>query len=173
MTNGTGQEASSNRLESHATHVDRDASEESVTICTEHPPLIPTGEYLAFGVGFLVMRINKMLKLRVDWDVQVPVPDGPDGTVLLRISRFYKLRGKGPRKLEAGPSSDLRREYILLFGRSPSRRGKIDPRMFIGVAARVEVRTVTHDFRQRELPAAAQYSVINRVIEHIAGNRPS
>jgi hypothetical protein len=46
-------------------------------------------------------------------------------------------------------------------------------RVFHGIAAEVRVRTVTTDGKQRPLPSAAQYSIVDDIIAVIAGgNRP-
>jgi hypothetical protein len=75
-------------------------------------------------------------------------------------------------RLRVGAHSDYRREWIVVTGRRPSRNDRMSSRVFQGVLAEVEVRTVKTDSKQRPLPKGAWYSVIARVVQvKIGGGR--
>lgn len=144
--------------------------DELIVVGEELPPVVAPGRYQAVAVAYRQAKIHGALKIIVDFKVTVPRPDG-EGTVEVRLSAYYNASG-GRGRVRAGASSKLYRNLALVTGRRPHRKG-VPLGALIGPLLEVEVRTVTHDHRQRRLPLAAQYSVVTGIVDVIAGGRPA
>ena len=133
----------------------------------QKPPLIKPGEY---SLGFeyhLTKWLFNQPKLILLFTV---LSDGEyHGT---KLRRFYNVRsligkpGKNGKYHPSGWSSDLIREYALLFGSIPDDRlDRFSLKPFKNVIITGEVKTVSLDSRKRGIPACVQYSVIERLIK--------
>lgn len=130
---------------------------------------IEPGVYEAVGICYRKVKVFKAHKLVVEFDVLVPDPEAELSRRRVRLGRFYNV-GVGPdRRVLAPPQGDYVRDWGLLTGRRPSRHDRLSPRVFIGVACKVEVATVAEDHRQDPLADFLQYSKIARILERLAG----
>ncbi len=142
-----------------------------ITITTDETPLIAEGIYDAVGGDARVVPIFGRKKLALHLTVLAPDPVNPSGVRHVPLQRFYNVTVGPGGRFRAGRHSAYRREWITVTGRRPA-RDRLPPSAFKHVLVRVEVRTVTHDSKQRPLPVGAQYSVVSRVIEVQAGGGP-
>jgi hypothetical protein len=131
--------------------------------------LIPDGVYqVAFQHWYTVRMFGKANKLAIVFKI---VDQGPFfGAVLCRwyhVRRFIGHIGKSGR-FTAGPHSDLVREYAAIVG-FPARMDRIALSAYRNCVLNVEVGTVGSDSKQRDLPGAARYSVIRRLVAVAAG----
>jgi len=133
----------------------------------QKPPLIKPGEYpLGFDYHQTAWLFNQP-KLILLFTV---LSDGDyHGT---KLKRFYNVRsligkaGKNGKYHPSGWSSDLIREYALLFGSIPDDRlDRFSLKPFKNVIITGEVKTVSRDSRKRGIPVCVQYSVIERLIK--------
>ena len=139
-------------------------------------PLIPSGEYDAVGLNFEYVPYRQYgpdaCKLIIRWQVLVPDRAADFGRRIVVLERFYNVKRKKDRRYEAGPNSDLAREWAAVTGRRRTRREPLTPKAFVTVLCRVQVETVVRDGRDRSLAEAATYSVVRRVIGRVAGGNP-
>lgn len=82
------------------------------------------------------------------------------------LLRYYKCRQSADRSVNAPAMSDLFREYCTVVGRRPDRR-RIALSHFANVPVIGRVRTVTRDRDQDELPAAARYSKVAKILRQV------
>ncbi len=135
-------------------------------------PRIEPGIYVAVCVDVQPRVIGRAAKVVLLWDVIVPDRDAPDGFLKYRLPCYCNAKELGQRTASARGSMKLARLALLVMGRSGvSRRQKVRLRMFVGIEARVSVRTVEKDFSQRPLAEAVKYSVVDNVLEVTAGMR--
>lgn len=133
---------------------------------------IEPGNYVAVCVDVERCLVGTVAKVKLLWDVLVPNADAPDGFRKVRLPCFCNAKDLGQRTAAARGSMKLARLALMVMGRSGvSRRQKVRLRMFVGIEARVSVRTVEKDFFQRPLPEATKYSVVDNVLEVTAGTR--
>lgn len=87
-----------------------------------------------------------------------------------RITCWYNVKDitKRGEITPKGWTSDFVREYCKLFG-APPRLRDIGIRKFKNKVIRATVRTVTTDRKQRLLPECLHYSVIDELLEVVAG----
>lgn len=116
--------------------------------------LVEPGEYLARYVRHERVPMFKTSKLRVIFRLE-------DDRPVLLPSWYRVAAGKGGR-IAAPAHSDLVREINAVLGRRV-RHDRIPISDLAGILVRLEVRTVTHDQRQRPLATVNQYSVIARL----------
>ncbi|HEX4151148.1 MAG TPA: hypothetical protein VHY75_02960 [Steroidobacteraceae bacterium] len=117
------------------------------------PILVEPGEHLAVYMRHERPQAFKGLKLRVIFRLQDQRP--------VQLSRWYQVAtSKGP--IAAPACSDLVREMQAVLGRRV-RHDRIPISALAGILVRVDVRTVTSDYRQRTLALINQYSVIGRL----------
>lgn len=80
-----------------------------------------------------------------------------------------------PRKyggFKVGWRSHFMRDYATLFG-APARRNRIPMSVFEGCVIRARVRTVMSTWKQKALPAALHYSVVDELLSTETGPTPS
>jgi hypothetical protein len=63
-----------------------------------------------------------------------------------------------------GSGSKFIRAWAIATGKLPKRFDRVSTNVFRGKIFNVQVRTVTKDSAQKEIPAAAQYSIIDHLI---------
>jgi hypothetical protein len=87
-----------------------------------------------------------------------------------RLLRCYNVAGFSNKKeiRLKGWSGDLCREYSRLFG-TPRRLKEIGTRAYKNKIILGTVRTVDRDRKQRPLPKGLEYSVIDELLEVVAG----
>lgn len=74
-----------------------------------------------------------------------------------------------PPKSKWTPSCKFWRAFVLANGKRPARRDRLSTGVFKNKVFRVKMRRVTRDSRQQALTAAQQYSVIDNLLEVLAG----
>jgi len=144
-----------------------------LNITTDEWPLIEPGPYQAVIRGWRTSQPFKAEKLVLELDVLVPGEEGKQRTV--RLNRYYNVRRtKG--RLHASPATDFYREWVLITGRRPTRRGRLAASALVNVMVEVRVETVTQAAprggRRRPLPEGAHYSVVREILSVIAGGHP-
>jgi hypothetical protein len=136
-------------------------------IVVDDAPLIAPGEYL---VTF-TRHETAMMFTRPKIFVHFRIAEGPySGIPIYAAFRAKQLRGR-PRKggqFTLGRSSELFRQYVRLTG-TRERPDRITLSKLRNCVLRVRVGTVEHDFRQRPLPEACQYSVVRDLLSIEAG----
>jgi hypothetical protein len=68
-----------------------------------------------------------------------------------------------------GPSHKFWNAYVLAFGEQPRRRDRMSTAVFRGKVFRARFRKVLFDYRQRKRTLEQQYSVIDVLLEKVAG----
>ena len=126
--------------------------------------LVPPGDY---RVAWDTREREGLFRRKVDYcHLKITEPGEHFGKRLLRVYNVHS----GPRPLPR--THNMRRDYVNLTGRRPPSRG-LKPEDFLkGREMLARVRTVVRDFRQRPIPLADQYSVIDEFIEYTAGQGP-
>lgn len=136
-------------------------------IVVDDYPLIEPGEYAVAYTGHATMLAFNRPKLYMYFRIV----DGPHtGAKLFRAYRVKALSGK-PRKngrFVVRRSYDLFREYATVTG-ARERPDRIALSNLRNCVLRVSVRTVDHDHRQRPLPEACRYSVVDQMLALEAG----
>ena len=124
------------------------------TMKEQLPPHLPDGEY---QVEFL--RHEE----RTQWKAKKLL-------LYFKIVSFGKFHGvelfmscQIPQK-KWGSGSKFIRAWALATGRLPDRFDRVSTKVFRGKIFNAEVRTVTKDSAQKDIPAAAQYSIISNLI---------
>ncbi|MCL4790434.1 MAG: hypothetical protein KJ040_00085 [Gammaproteobacteria bacterium] len=144
------------------------------------PPLLPEGSYqLAYLgnrtiAGFAGSKSNtrghKAGKLRIDFrvvdvgeyfDVEVPT----FFNVLVPMQASFGRNGA----FALVPNSSFLRAYLKLFGRV-KRRDRLSLRRFKNVVIEASVRTVKQDRNQKPLAESCHYSVVDELIQVVAGS---
>ena len=143
--------------------VDDDGGAWDAEIVGDVAPLIPDGEYLVRYDGHDTALAFKTGKVFLRFAI---IDMGPYlETKLFRPYRVRALVGRPGRggKFTLARGSDLFKDLARLLDvtRRPDRISLHDLK---GKVWRVRTRTVTHDYRQRELPEAARYSVIDTIL---------
>jgi len=133
----------------------------------QKPPLIKPGEYPLGFDHHETARLFNQPKLILLFTV---LSDGEYHGIKLR--RFYNVRsligkpGRGGKYHPSGWSSDLIREYALLFGSIPDDRlDRLSLNPYKNVIITGEVKTVSRDSKKRGISECVQYSVIKRLIK--------
>lgn len=132
------------------------------------PALIPPGEYQATYVKHETAFIYKTAKVFVHFRIY---GGDYDGMKLFRAYRVHDLRGR-PRKngsFRLKHSQALYRQFVRMTVSGRERPDRISLMRLRGCLIRVSVRTVQKDSRQRELPEALQYSVVDEMLAMEAG----
>lgn len=118
------------------------------------PPYLPPDEYL---VEFV--RAEE----RTQWKAKKLL-------LWFKIFPFKKNRGMElfmscqiPQK-KWGSGSKFIRAWAIATGRLPDRFDRVSTNVFRGKKFNAQVRTVTKDSAQKDIPAAAQYSIIDHLI---------
>jgi hypothetical protein len=131
-------------------------------------PLIPPGKHVAIGTDhWRRLRMFNTDKLAVDF---VVFPNGLDQPgVRVTLSRHWHVTFKPNGRFVVGPHSDYCREWQIVTGQKARRLDRLAPAAFAQVCVLVMVKTVTEDRNQRPLHPTAYYSVIEYIIEVLAG----
>ena len=118
------------------------------------PPKIPEGEY---QVEFLRKEVRTL------WKAQKLI-------LWFRILDFGEINGvqifmacSMPEGNKWGPGYKFLRAYALATGRLPDRFDRVSTKVFRGKIFIAEVRTVTKNSQQKDIPPAAQYSIISNL----------
>ena len=138
------------------------------TELVDAPAQMPEGEYQATYLRHETAFIFKSPKVFIHFRIH---GGDYDGEKLFRAYRVKELRGK-PRKgggIKLRHSSELYRQLVRLTPSQKERPDRISLQRLRGCLLRVSVRTVTKDSRQRALPAALQYSVVDEMLAIEAG----
>lgn len=133
------------------------------------PPLLPEREfvvsYLHHETAFLFRTAKVFVHFRI-------VEEGEyHGLRVYRAYRAHELIGR-PRKwgrFKLRQSSELYRTFVRLSG-TRERPDRVSLQRFKGTLIRASVRTVIHDAKQRPLPEALQYSVLDELVSMEAGS---
>jgi hypothetical protein len=149
---------------SQRTRSDQAARDRDIEVVSDVPPLIEPGIYEAAAGRSYKFTVFGVTKIAVEWIILIPNPEADCGVDRIRVLRYYTARPAPGGRFRVGAHSDYRREWALVACRRPARHDRLSTRVFTGVLADVEVRTVTHDSRQRALPDGTQYSVVARVV---------
>jgi hypothetical protein len=131
------------------------------------PPLIPEGRYQAaythHETGLFVKSPRVFLHFRI-------VGGSHDGKRLYRAFRVERLNGRARKNgtFRVRHSSELFRQFVRVTGER-ERPDRIALSRLKSCVLQVSVRTVTTDSRQRELPEALRYSVVDEMLSVEAG----
>ena len=133
-------------------------------------PLVPDGQYEAVFEYHETAFILRTKAAKVFLRFRIVTPGEHEGVKLFRAYRVAKLRSKPGKH----GSFSLTRGQDLFFDlcrwldirQRPDRVSLHDLR---GKVWRIRTRTVSRDFRQRELPGFARYSVVDDLLEISAG----
>ncbi|CAI4032134.1 hypothetical protein DNFV4_02561 [Nitrospira tepida] len=128
---------------------------------TEVPPLVPSGEYEVSFVRASRKDMWRQTKLFL-WFVTV-TPGAFYGTHLYMVCDVTK--GKHP----WGPGHKFLRHWILAAGRKPERQGRMTTKVFRNKIFLAAVRVVEKDANGGTRTLAQQYSVIDHLVELVAG----
>ena len=131
------------------------------------PPQIPEGLYTATYTHHETAFVFKSPKVFIHFRL---CGGEYDGLRLYSAYRVKEIRGK-PRKggaIKVRHSHELYRQFVTLSGYR-ERPDRISLHRLKGCLVNVQVRTVRKDSRQRDLPPALQYSVIDRLVSVEAG----
>ena len=142
---------------------DLDAGEE---YDKDRPVIVDPGQYDVMYVGHAkYLQFNRAPKLSITFQIVSP---GPFFEIYLK--RHYNIKGIGKKKelIPSGWSSDLVREYSVLFG-IPRKLRHIYLSNFENKVFECDVRRVEKDYRGRPLAQNIRYSVINQLIRLKAG----
>lgn len=127
------------------------------------PARIPAGDYQAIYLSHETAFMFKTPKVFVHFRIH---GGDHDGVKLYRAYRVKELRGR-PRKgggIKLRHSQELYRQFVRMVSGQVERPDRISLQRLRGCLLKVRVRTVTKDSRQRELPPALQYSVIDEML---------
>ena len=136
------------------------------------PVQLSDGEYKA---SLKAWTINTMpgekrkgyVKLEMHWQV---VTEGSDKNVILRS--FHNVALTHNKQISVGWSSKLARDYASVYG-YPAKATDIHPDNLEGRLLKVRVRTITQDRNRKSLNVNARYSVVDGLLELIAGGNPN
>lgn len=132
------------------------------------PALLPPGEYQAYYTQHETAIVFHSAKVFVHFRVH---GGDYDRVKLYRAYRVHSLKGK-PRKggsIRLRHSHELFRQFVRLTPSGRERPDRISLGRLRGCLLRISVRTVKKDSRQRALPEALQYSVVDEIIAVEAG----
>lgn len=132
-------------------------------------PLIEPGRYLLSFIRYETCRQFKGSKVTLWFKVVSPGPEF--GAEVARHYNATWVAGAGRRKggrFKFGPCSAFFREYCAVFLR-PVRRDRVSMDRFRNAVILGEIGTVTSGHDQTEIPEAARYSVVRRLIALEAG----
>lgn len=126
---------------------------------------IESGEHDAIATGTWQLRLKVFgggsAKLEVEFKVYPLGLERPD--VFRLVNRYYRVEARSRGSFTAKENSDYTREWREFVGEK-ARLDRMVPSRFKGAVARVEVRIVEKDRRQRALHELNQYPVIARVL---------
>ncbi len=130
-------------------------------------PLVPDSIYAAICCGVEVKPTFKTLKAYV----RFRIADGEHvGKTLFRAYNVggHVVPGRGP---GSGPRPKLQRRHhlFLMLCRvlnlpANTKPHRVSSKELIGKVCRIKTRTVTQDHRQKQMPEAARYSVVDDVL---------
>jgi len=133
------------------------------TELVDAPAQIPAGVYQATYLRHETAFIFKSPKVFIHFRIE-----GGEyhGMKLYRAYRVKELRGK-PRKgggIKLRHSQELYRQFVRMASNHVERPDRISLQRLRGCLIKISVRTVATDSRQRALPAALQYSVVDEML---------
>ena len=135
-----------------------------VHVLGEAQPLIPPGRYLACLVQWNTYYYHRYPKVRLTFRI---LEQGEHfGTLICGHYRLESISGK-PKKwgvINLRYGSRLARQLRRLYG-TGVRPDRLSLRGLMDCYLRVEVRTVTEDSEQDELPACDHYSKVHKMLE--------
>ncbi len=139
--------------------ISHEAEHEPVIECvTDLPPLIDPGDHDAicydvqYGRGFGGRKTVYVWFRLIDGDFI-------DAELYMACTYYGSLT----------PRSKLHKQWTLAFGHSPRKGDRFSKRVFLNKAFRVRVRTVATDEHGQARPTPLQYSIIDKIVEPIAG----
>lgn len=138
------------------------------TTLVDAPAQIPPGEYSAAYLGHKTVYFARQPKVIVFFRIGA---GEYAGTKIERWYRVHALHGK-PRKngrIKLKHSQELFRQFVRCTG-GRERPDRLSLQRLSGCMLRVSVRTVTTDSKQRKLPEALQYSVVDEMLAIEAGS---
>ena len=127
-------------------------------------PLIPEGDYDAVLKKYETNRLFNTPKLYLHFEIITP--GRGFGETLYRAYRVKDLLGKQGKngKFLIGNRSELYLTMCKLFEKRKNfRADRVRLKWFSNIVVKVSVRTVTKDYKQRDLPDCCQYSVIDNI----------
>jgi hypothetical protein len=92
--------------------------------------------------------------------------------VQVTLARHWPVKFLSKDRFRVGPHSDYCREWQIVTGQKARRLDRLAPAAFAQVCVLVMVKTVTMDRNQRPLHPTAYYSVVEYIIEVVAGGFP-
>jgi len=125
-------------------------------------PLIPDAIYSAACTSCEAKQTFGTLKLYFKFRIT----EGEQSGKIL-FAAFNVGRGKRPKLIRGGDLFKMLCRVLSLPANTKAHR--VSSRELVGKVCNIQSRTVTKDYRQRSLPAAACYSVVGQVIEVLAG----
>lgn len=131
-------------------------------------PQIPAGTYQAYYLHHKTAFMFNSGKVFVHFRIY---GGEYDGTRLYRAYRVKAIKGR-PRKFgsfKLGHTHELYRQFVRMSG-TKERADRISLSRLKSCLLRVSVRTVTKDSKQRDLPEALQYSVVDEMQAIEAGD---
>ena len=130
------------------------------------PPLIPPGDQYTARAARAQIRPSWGGGARLHIDFELHSGDY-DGKVIAFICTLPKRRA---RRWAEGvvPSSRFYRAWVVAAGAPPRRRDRMGLDVFKNRLFRIRVRTVTKDRAGAALPIAAQYSIVDSLLEREA-----
>jgi hypothetical protein len=131
------------------------------------PPLMPPGKYQAAYTHHETALFSKSPRVYVHFRI---VGGEHDGARLYRAYRVERLNGRARKNgtFRVRHSSELFRQFVRVTGER-ERPDRVALSRLKSCVLLVSVRTVTTDYRQRELPEALRYSVVDEIIAVEAG----
>jgi len=131
------------------------------------PPLIPPGRYQAVYQHHETALFSKPPRVYVHFRI---VGGEHDGARLYRAYRVERLNGRGRKNgtFKVRHTSELFRQFVRVTGGS-ERPDRIALSRLRSCVLLVSVRTVETDYRQRALPEALRYSVVDEMLSVEAG----
>jgi hypothetical protein len=82
------------------------------------------------------------------------------------VCRYYKVEREGKRSFRVSPHSAFNREFAAVFGRLPP-AGIAGISQYRDVSVEARIRTVTKNHRQKDMPEATRYSVIDELVRRV------
>jgi hypothetical protein len=128
----------------------------------EIPPRLPEGEYEVAFVGANKKRMFGSGERMFLWFRIVTLGEWYETELYMTCA--VPVTGR-----DWGPSHKFMQAWMLASGHSPKRRDRMSTTVFRNKLFRAKVRTVTRDARQKLRPPERQYSVIDELLELVAG----
>jgi hypothetical protein len=141
----------------------------AITAGDDLPLIQQDGLYEATGGAARLANYFLRTIIVVQWTVLVPDATAVDGLRKVKLPQFFNVTVGPGGRIQAKPRSKFWRAWVTVAGRRPTRGDRLAPGIFQGALCKVRVRTVTQDSVQQAITDVAQYSVVDGIVEVIAG----